>query len=271
LCGENIEPGKLIFSQAELAKLQSGKDEAEGKSLAVLEAYLRHAFRSERGREHAHHGFLRRLKTLSRCLDNVYRILPPDRLEPPTSEERYDASISIQAFVLNCFGCFDNLAWIWVNETNLKKEDGESLPNTWVGLGEKNTAIRKSLPKGLQEYLAKLDAEWFKNLESFRHALAHRIPLYIPPSLLIGDKAKEYTDLENRMQEAMRAGDFAEYDRLQAEQDKLETFAPLMTHSYEEGARTIVFHAQLLADFNTVIEVGEKLLGALQESRSAGK
>lgn len=39
------------------------------------------------------------------------------------------------------------------------------------------------MPAELQAYLAEHDA-WFEYLEDYRHALAHRIPLYIPPRQL---------------------------------------------------------------------------------------
>jgi hypothetical protein len=42
--------------------------------------------------------------------------------------------INIQAFVFNVFGSIDNLAWIWVQEKSLAKEDGSAIPSAWVGL-----------------------------------------------------------------------------------------------------------------------------------------
>ena len=36
-----------------------------------------------------------------------------------------------------------------------------------------------------------------------------------------------------------------------------------MTHSFTENANRIVFHPQLLADFNTIDELGRKMLEEL--------
>ena len=50
---------------------------------------------------------------------------------------------------------------------------------------------------------------------------------------------------------------------MSAEQEKLAVFNPIMTHSFEEEAKIVVFHAQLIADFNTIEELGRKMLEEL--------
>jgi hypothetical protein len=72
-----------------------------------------------------------------------------------------------------------------------------------------------------------------------------------------------YQDLADRMMAAIRSHDFAEYDRLSQEQDSLGVFRPEMTHSFEEQPGTIVFHAQVLADFNTIEDMGMRMLEEL--------
>lgn len=41
-------------------------------------------------------------------------------------------------------------------------------------------------------------------------------------------------------------------------------FRPLIQHSFEEKAVPFVFHAQMLADFNTIEEVGRKMIEELK-------
>jgi hypothetical protein len=55
-------------------------------------------------------------------------------------------------------------------------------------------------------------------------------------------------------------GDVNEYERLGVEQKALELFRPWMMHSFHEEARPMVFHPQLLANFNTAEEMGRKIL-----------
>src|SRR3546814_11603884 len=57
---------------------------------------------------------------------------------------------------------------------------GQPLNRNDIGLRPKSKKVRASLPQELQDYLSGHD-EWFRYLENYRDALAHRVPLYIPP------------------------------------------------------------------------------------------
>lgn len=252
----------MQFSIEELEELEREYSAIPAKYASLQRSYVERPYENPRATEYATHGFSRRLKTLIRCIVRVFDILPPDRIEIPTKDEISDAVINIQAFVFNVFGCADNLARIWVQEKGLTKNDGQPFPSSWVGLLKKNKAVRRSFSPDFQTYLRGLDP-WFDNLENFRHALAHRIPLYIPPYIISPDKEEAYQQLEEQIAEANKRRDFAESDRLSAEQEKLAVFNPIMTHSFEEEAKIVVFHAQLIADFNTIEELGRKMLEEL--------
>ncbi len=252
----------MYFSQKVLQQLEKEYLTVSGKYGRLLVAYLKRSYNVAQAREHAHHGFSRRLKTLVRCIQNIFEILPPDRTDLPTSEELSDVNINLQASIFNVFGSVDNLAWIWAYEKGLTKADGSPIPNQWVGLRKKNELMRKSFSPEFLGYLNGLES-WFDHLEDFRHAVAHRIPLYVPPYVIAPDKEAAYRDLEIRKSDAQNRGALEEYDGLSADQDALGVFRPIMTHSFEEGARPVVFHAQLLADFNTIEELGWKMLEEL--------
>jgi hypothetical protein len=64
------------------------------------------------------------LKTMARCIQNVFALIQPERQELPTVDELSDATINIQSFVFNSYGAIDNLAWIWVSEKGQKRGDG---------------------------------------------------------------------------------------------------------------------------------------------------
>ena len=252
----------MFFSQEALQRLEEEYLTVSGKHDRLLEGYLKRTYNDPRAREYARHGFSRRLQTLVRCIDKTFEILPPDRVALPTSEELTDTNINLQAFVFNVFGSVDNLAWIWVAEKNLTKNDGSPIPNERVGLRKKNKLVRDSFSPEFQEYLNGLD-DWFDHQENFRHALAHRIPLYVPPYVITDDKEAAYRDFEDRKTDALNRGALEDYDRLSAEQDALGVFMPVMTHSFEEDAKPVVFHRQILADFNTIEELGRKMLEEL--------
>ncbi len=255
----------MYFSEKALKQMRDEYSVISEKHQRLFESYLVRNYKTARAKEYAEHGFSRRLNTLVRCIDKVFEILPPDRVDIPTRQEVIDASINIQAFIFNVFGCTDNLAWIWVLEKNLTKNDGSPIPNHQVGLSRKYELVRKSLTPELQKYLNGVD-DWFDYLENFRHALAHRIPLYIPPYVVTTDNEAAYKTLEDHKMKASQDGDLEEYDRLSAEQMGLVKFRPWMTHSFQENAKPVVFHAQLLADFKTIEELGRKILEGLNRN-----
>lgn len=164
---------KTYFSNEHLALLEEEYRAIPGKCQKLSGDFLRHNYNNARAREYAIHGFSRRLNTLARCIENTFGILPPDIPGLPTREQLSDAAINVQAFVFNVFGSLDNLAWVWVSEKGLTKNDGSPIPNTWVGLKSGNTLVRSSFSPEFQKYLLELDA-WFNYLEDFRHALAHK-------------------------------------------------------------------------------------------------
>lgn len=62
----------------------------------------------------------------------------------PTSEICIDATAYVQAFLFNVFGALDNLAWIWVQEKDIRNNDGGQLKDTRVGLGKKYREIKRT-------------------------------------------------------------------------------------------------------------------------------
>ena len=148
-------------------------------------------------------------------------------------------------------------------EKGVTKPDGTPLAIGTIGLGPKSERVRKTFSAEFQEYL-KSRNDWFEFIGGFRHALAHRISLYIPPYVISPEQEAKYREYETSMVSAMRRNDFREYDRLSIEQMKLAKFRPWMQHSYEEKVAPIVFHPQLIADFKTIDEFGWKMLGELK-------
>ena len=66
------------------------------------------------------------------------------------------------------------------------------------------------------------------------------------------------------MNAAIEARDFSAYDALSAERLKLGRFQPWISQSFAEGAKPVVFHPRMLSDFNTIDELGGKMLAELR-------
>jgi hypothetical protein len=239
-----------MFAPNVLRDLKDNLASLRARYVVLAEAYISFQFKSDRAREYATHGYLRRLGMMKHCTTRVFQLLPPELDDPPDDDVLLDATAYIQAFVMNVFGALDNLAWIWVSERALK------VVKTGIGLGPKSKVVRTSFSPEMQGYLSGLEP-WFEHIVDFRDALAHRIPLFIPPHRIPPENEAAYMALEARK---WATRDLDEYGRLKIEQLKLVVFQPVMKHTLHDDKPPVVFHFQLLQDFATVEEIGEKVL-----------
>lgn len=252
----------MYFAQESIDRLAAGYSSLPGKRDQALETLLSREYAVPRAKELAAHGVSRRLKTMCHCIESVFEVLPPEREDLPSMDELLEAVVHIQAFTFNAFACLDNLAWIWVCEQQLTTDKGEKIPPTKIGLGKRCRIVRRSLPSEFRAHLKSLDA-WFDHLENFRHALAHRIPLYIPPCVVREQDVPRYELLGRQMEKARRRRNFERYEKLKAEQQGLTRYQPEMLHSPADNTKRIVFHPQLLSDFETICDLAKRMNEAL--------
>jgi hypothetical protein len=81
-------------------------------------------------------------------------------------------------------------------------------------------------------------------------------------------KLDEHNELESRKSEAHSQRYYDLWLTLDAEQEQLGTFTPFMMHSFLEAATPVSFHFQVLADWNTVVEMADKFLQELRPRHS---
>ncbi len=247
-----------------VSQLNEKLSEIPRKALDIQTRLYGRTYRHDRGREFAFHGFGRRLSILERCIYNVFAAIPASQTDQPTRQARLDADINIQAFVFNVFGALDNLAWMWAFE-RLAEGENLQIPRREVNLNRPDSPIRSSFSRDFQDFLNRL-TEWFRFQEDYRHALAHRIPLYIPPSAVPTDDVGAHRSLGEAMYTARARGDIAETKRLRRAQSHLAVFQPVMIHSFGEQSRPVVFHPQLLADFECVGDIATRVLNELDDT-----
>jgi hypothetical protein len=255
-------PDSPYYKPHQLEELQQGYSTVNPEYERLMDEYLSLRLTNEAAYEYVRHGFVRRLGTLKRCIENVYSIYPLERSDKPTRDECLDLGIHLQSFIFNVFGSIDNLAWIWVKEKQVHDNRGRPLRDRHVGLRSTCADVRNTFSTEFQQYLISRDG-WFGYLDNYRHALAHRIPLYVAPYTLNPFKLDEHNELERRKHEARKQRDFDLSLRLDAEQEALGTFTPWMMHSFSEGATPMAFHPQMLADWNTLVEMANKVLQEL--------
>lgn len=249
----------MRYSEKDLCRLHEKYRAVTNKGLDLMSSYISKEFRNQKALEYARHGFCRRIQLMMRCIEQVFENLPPENTNVPDADTIRNTTIFLQAFMFNTFGCIDNLAHIWVLEKEVKDENGSPLRPSRIGFGPDNNVVLKSLPCRFSDYLKKI-RPWFQYLQDFRHALAHRIPLYIPPSFITNDKLEDYQAMEARIHKSRSR---AETEQLEEEQNALISFLPVTTHSFSEGSSPVYFHSQMLADFNTVEDIGVRFLQEL--------
>jgi len=69
-----------------------------------------------------------------------------------------------------------------------------------------------------------------------------------------------HSELQGRINAALRRLDMVAYDALTREQESLFVFQPLMTHSVSEAKGLVPFRERVIADFANVEELGKRIL-----------
>ena len=233
-----------FYSDESLAEIASARSKWMLRNQKLMENVLGRTYRTPHAAEYARHGVSRRLRSLGHDSDRVFDLIAPDIDQSPKSEAILDATAFIQSFIMNVYGAIDNFARIWCLEAGVLNKKGKPVADGNIGFRPKNTDVRSSLSGEFQEYLQNCDP-WFEYIENYRHAVAHRIPVYIPPKTLKDDEINRYMKLEADGTAALMAGKKADFWKLFREQRELGVFEPLMMHSFGEHAKPVPFHAQM--------------------------
>ncbi|MFT2212357.1 hypothetical protein ACLJYM_10760 [Rhizobium giardinii] len=251
-----------LYSEKSLNELAEAREKWLARNDELMEEVVKRSYRTAVATEYAQHGLARRLKSLSHNSTRLFELIPPDIETAPTLDITLDATAFVHSFISNTYGAIDNLARIWCHEKGVKNGKGKPIADGHIGLRQGNTTVRESLSQEFQDYLTKSDP-WFEYLENYRHAVAHRIPIYIPPKTLNKEQIAESERLEIEGAEALKAGDTDKYWLLFGEQRKLGEFKPYMMHSFGERAKPVAIHGQMVCDMATVVEIGELMLKEL--------
>jgi hypothetical protein len=212
----------------------------------------------ERAGTYLRHGVGRRLSVLQASLAEIFELFPPSRTAPLPHELAVTLQINLHAFVINLNGIFDSWAWAFVLRHGLlDRLDGQ--PER-VGMFKVRT--QQLLPELLQQFLqSEAIRTWHSRyLKGYRDALAHRIPLYIPPATWSPEDGERYNRWDVEIVEAIRRRDFDRVEALRTEQDAIGTACYYFLHEYspKEDTRPVQLHPQVLADSATVIEFGNR-------------
>jgi hypothetical protein len=87
----------MYYSDDALEELKADYQTVDGKLDHLVQKYFLLDLKNTRAKEIAAQGFPRRLKIMVRCIDNVFGMIPPDRVELPSRDELSDATINKRA------------------------------------------------------------------------------------------------------------------------------------------------------------------------------
>ena len=247
---------KCFFADETLTRLTETRADIKTRFDELQTALLSRKFKSLRAEEYARQGLGRRLDEMNHAIDFIFDILPPEQEEPPEMDNRVVTTMLLQSYFMNVQGCLDNIAWIWVYETDQRNRDGSELKRGSGGLGQRY--LLKSFSVSFRSHIRGL-RKWFKHVAEFRDSAAHRIPLHIPPYFVQTADASEYERLGREAMAAFQRSDMAAHDNCRAQQNALGRFQPIISHSPIEGSPACVFHIQVLQDFITIDEIAHKL------------
>jgi hypothetical protein len=211
----------------------------------------------QKTREYLHRGVGRRLNVIQRSLDKIFGFLPPSRRKPLPKAKLAEVRIHLHAFVINLSGIFDCWAWAFVLRHDLLQIVGGP-KNVGMFLGR----TQRLLPPALYTYVTTEPIKsWHKTyVKSFRDALAHRIPLYIPPAAYTAEDTARFHELEAQKAEFLETRNAEEANLVMDEQDQLGTAAMcfLQELTSDPNSKPVLLHPQVNADAATVVEFGNK-------------
>jgi hypothetical protein len=211
-------------------------------------------------RDYLQYGVGRRLNIIQLSMRKIYELFPPCQDEPLPEETIHEVQVYLQAFVINVSGIFDNWAWAFVFKHDLLEKIGGKLS---VGMFLPRT--QQCLPASLRDYVTtEPRISWHKKyMKDYRDALAHRIPLYVPPFRIDPKDEERYGQLELRKQALFERHDWAELDRIDDEQKSLGKALPVFLGDF--SSPEVYFHPQLNADGGLVLEFAKLFYSAWHE------
>lgn len=221
-------------------------------------------------RQYLLQGCGRRILTIRHALRNVYSLFPPSRTTKLSQEELADAQINVHAFMMNLYGFFENCAWVlW----HLKGLVVYVKNRREIGLF--SAKLQRHFPDKLQAYLANPERQqWHAEyLKSYRDALAHRIPVYLPPSEMTPEAGEQYRALDLEKIARLKGMDHEGFMNAESAQAELGAPCPFFLHSFseEDQSRPIYLHPQLLTDALTLVDFSEVFLGCLEPSNTSAE
>lgn len=253
----------VFFGNTATGDIEREYETALSEQSRLLELVFDHDFRTQHGKYIAINGFLERIEEMGRCLHKVFDLTPPNDSGIHQSEHCIEAEKNIQAFLFHLIMGLRNLELVW----DAEKENRISLgvTNDTCKTGLWRGSISRSYRQSLRNYSTQR-MNWHYNVVDFHTSLQHRVPFSAHPSRTGSDPSDLHQIFEAAKREALRTGNHDEHALLDSTERLLDKLHSSSTRTARPTPKLVVFHAQLIADLNTVDDLAHNVFEALTEA-----
>jgi len=186
------------------------------------------------------------------------------RKKPLRNEEQQAFSRDLNAFYINLRGILDNLAFCFLHER--QPDQRQNLRDTDVGLF--SVKFRKVVTAFSEiEPRISVHDQWNRDIKSRRDPAAHRIPLYLPPSLVTAQEAERAQQILLARDESIRSGRLEEASGLFDQAMGLGRFFPYFLHHPDDGP--IPIYPTIPNDVAHLVEIANSVMDNLLSTQSS--
>jgi len=180
-------------------------------------------------KKHLHRGLLVRVSMMEESIVELHEELR-QASGPLDSYLASRLTLLINSYYLNLTGSLDNLAWAITYQHSLCEpvnEDCHKQRRFVQFLG--NEFLAALADKGLKELGVQLGVkrDWYREMKEFRDPAAHRVPIYVPPSLYSEADIDEHRRLDSEAAELFVQGKHSEAMTTWREVNKLGKQLPV--------------------------------------------
>ncbi len=239
-----------------------------GRESALRSSTLekRDAFTSADARRHFNEGFVRRHYMLQSSRLYLCHYWSQGRKEPLSPYEATNCEIHLNAYYLNLRGTLDNLTWVlqyeWQLLAGVSEDRGRERQACYLFRREFLAALKSKRPE--LAFVLEQHGDWARELANLRDPAAHRIPLYVPPSLMTTQaQIDEFRRIEAQADAPpSERGDVA-ISEIYRKAQKVADFVPVMIISTSQGLKMGSISEQVRYDHDKYLTIARAVVDAL--------
>ncbi len=227
----------------------------------------RDIFTNAQARRHLTEGFDRRHYMLQLSRLFLCQNYSQSRKPPLSSSEATHCAIHLNAYYLNLRGTLDNLAWVlqyeWQLFPGVSEEDRGHERQACDLFHRRFLAVLQSQHSKLASILVQ-HRNWADELAELRNPAAHRVPIYIAPSLITTqEQVDEFRRIEAQADRPPSERSERPISDIYREAQAVADFAPVMVLSSPQGLKMRWIDAQIRYDHDKYLTIASAVVDAL--------